>query len=192
MLMPWSEEEILDKPELQKSALGLSPGEGCFCNSDRRTVPRPKLCVSARRLQVQVPQPRKAVMGLSPDEMVSVARKLSAVKERREDQSCLFRWGYGNKGHSSEKSVLGSSSGEDGFCSSEIKHDRRTAPSPRLFVSAMRLQGKRPQPQRIILGTSPGEDCFCSSETKYDRRTAPRPKLFVSTRRLQKQRPNPR
>jgi hypothetical protein len=37
------------------------------------------------------------------------------------------------------KSVLSSSPGEGGFCSSETKHDRRTAPRPKLFVSVRRL-----------------------------------------------------
>jgi hypothetical protein len=50
------------------------------------------------------------------------------------DQSCLFRRGdYGNKGHSPEKSVLGSSPGEDNFFSPEIKHDRRMVLRPKLF-----------------------------------------------------------
>jgi hypothetical protein len=38
-----------------------------------------------------------------------------------------------NKGHNPKKSVLGSSSDGDGFCSSEPKHDRRTVPRPNLF-----------------------------------------------------------
>jgi hypothetical protein len=38
------------------------------------------------------------------------------------------------------KSVLGSSSAEGGFRSSETKHDRRTAPRPKLFATAKRLQ----------------------------------------------------
>jgi hypothetical protein len=48
--------------------------------------------------------------------MVSVARKLSTIEERREDQSYLFRRGdYRNRGHNIEKTVLGSSPDEDGF-----------------------------------------------------------------------------
>jgi hypothetical protein len=67
----------------------------------------------------------------------------------------------------------------------ETKHDRRTSPSPKLFVSTRRLQEKRPQPRETVLGLSPGEDGFCSSETKHDRRTAPITKLLVSARILQ-------
>jgi hypothetical protein len=37
-------------------------------------------------------------------------------------------------------SVLRSSLGEDGFCKSEIKHNKRTAPRSELFISASRLQ----------------------------------------------------
>jgi hypothetical protein len=38
------------------------------------------------------------------------------------------------------KTVLGSSPDEDGFSSSETKHDRRTAPRQNLFLLARRLQ----------------------------------------------------
>jgi hypothetical protein len=57
----------------------------------------------------------------------------------------------------SEKSVLGLSPGEGGFCSTETKHDRRTAPRPKLFVSTKRLQEQRSQPQKSVLGSSPGK-----------------------------------
>jgi hypothetical protein len=63
------------------------------------------------------------------------------------------------------KSVLGSSPGEDDFCSSETKHYRRTAPGPKLFVPAMRLQTQRPETQKTVLGSNPGEDLFCTLET---------------------------
>jgi hypothetical protein len=89
------------------------------------------------------------------------------------------------------KSVLSSSPGEGGSCSSESKHNRRTAPRPKFFVSKRRLQKQRLQPRKVALGSCHGEDVFCSSETKHDRTTAPRPKLFVSARRLQKQTPQP-
>jgi hypothetical protein len=39
-----------------------------------------------------------------------------------------------------EKSVLGSSPGEDGFCSSVTEYDRRTYPRTKLLVFAGRLQ----------------------------------------------------
>jgi hypothetical protein len=47
------------------------------------------------------------------------------------------------EGSKLRKSVLSSSPGEGGSCSSETKHDRRTAPRPELFVSARRLQEQR-------------------------------------------------
>jgi hypothetical protein len=71
------------------------------------------------------------------------------------------------------------------ICSSETKHDRTTAPRPKLFVSASRLQEQRPQHRKTVMGSSPDEDDFYSSETKHDRRTALRQNLFVSARRLQ-------
>jgi hypothetical protein len=47
------------------------------------------------------------------------------------------------KGQNS-KSVLSSSPGESGSCSSKTKADRRTTPRTKLFVSASRLQKQRP------------------------------------------------
>jgi hypothetical protein len=80
-----------------------------------------------------------------PVKMVSVAQKLSMIEERHQGQSCLFQQGdYRNKGHNPKKTVTGSSPGEDSFFSSEIKHDRRKAPRPKLFVLAGRLQKQRP------------------------------------------------
>jgi hypothetical protein len=54
--------------------------------------------------------------------------------------------------------VLSSSPGEGGSCSSETKHDRRTAPKPKLFASKRRLQKERPQPRKTVLGSSASED----------------------------------
>jgi hypothetical protein len=79
-----------------------------------------------------------------------------------------------NIGSKLRKSVLSSIPGEGGSCSSETKHDRRTAPRPVLFVSASRLQEERPRHQKTVQSSSPDEDGFCSSETKHDRRTARR------------------
>jgi hypothetical protein len=90
------------------------------------------------------------------------------------------------------KSVLSSSPVEGNSCSSETKHNRKTAPRPKLFASKSRLQKQRPQPRQTFLGSSPGEDGFCSWVTTHDRRTTSRPKLFVLAERLQQKRPQPR
>jgi hypothetical protein len=68
-----------------------------------------------------------------------------------------------------QKPVLDSSPGEDGLCSSKTKHDKRTAPRPKLFVSMRRLQEQMPQPQKTVLGSSLGEDVFCTLETNDGR-----------------------
>jgi hypothetical protein len=47
------------------------------------------------------------------------------------------------------KSVLGSSPGEGGFCSSVTKHDRRREPGTKLFVSLGRLQEQRLQTRKV-------------------------------------------
>jgi hypothetical protein len=70
---------------------------------------------------------------------------------------------------------------EDSFCSLGTKHDRRTAPKPKLFAPVTRLQEQRPQLQKTVLGSSPDEDGFSSLETKHNR-TVQRTKLFVLAR----------
>jgi hypothetical protein len=54
----------------------------------------------------------------------------------------IIPWDYeeNTEGSKLRKSVLSSIPGEGGPCSSETKHDRRTAPRPKLFVSKKRLQ----------------------------------------------------
>jgi hypothetical protein len=69
-----------------------------------------------------------------------------------------------------QESVLGSSPDEDGFCSLKTKHKRRTAPTPKLYVSAWRLQKQRSQNPRIVLGSSPGEYDVCTLKTYGDKR----------------------
>jgi hypothetical protein len=83
------------------------------------------------------------------------------------------------KSRKSQPGYFLGSSPNGSFCTSETKHDIKSAPRPKLFVSARRLQEQRPQPRKICLGSSPGEDGFCNSETKHDRRTVPRSQLFV-------------
>jgi hypothetical protein len=51
-----------------------------------------------------------------------------------------------NEGYNLEK--LGSISDEDGFCSSETKHDRRAASILKLIVLARRLQKQRSNPEK--------------------------------------------
>jgi hypothetical protein len=76
-------------------------------------------------------------------EVVPVARKINRIEERRQDQRCLSRRGdYGNKGQNHEQSALSSSTGEDFFCRSVIKHDRRTALRICKHVSIYRISPK--------------------------------------------------
>jgi hypothetical protein len=82
---------------------------------------------------------------------------------------------------------LESKPGEDGFFSSETKHDRRKIPTPNLLVSAWRLQAQKPKPRKFALGSNPREDVFCTLETNNDR-TQIGPPLFVLAKRLLKQR----
>jgi hypothetical protein len=58
------------------------------------------------------------------------------------------------------KIVLSSSPSEGGFCSSETKHDRRTARRSKLFVAVRKLQKERPEPRKTVLGSSDGENAF--------------------------------
>jgi hypothetical protein len=92
-----------------QNCLGFnSQCEDGFCSSetkhDRRTVPRPKLFVSKRRLQKQRPLRPKMSWVRFPVKVVSVAWKLSTIQEWCQNQSCSFRWGsYRNKFCNPEK-----------------------------------------------------------------------------------------
>jgi hypothetical protein len=94
---------------------------------------------------------------------VPVARKLSTIEESREDESC-FEEEIAETKARTPKTVLRSIPGEDNFCCSEIRHDRRAAPRTKLFVSKRRLQEQRSQPRKTVLGSIPGEDGFCCSD----------------------------
>jgi hypothetical protein len=78
-----------------------------------------------------------------------------------------------------QESGLSSIPGQDGSSSSETKHDRETAPKPKLFVSARRLQEQRRQPRKTALGSISDGHNFCCSDTVQDRRTAQRIELFL-------------
>jgi hypothetical protein len=84
-----------------------------------------------------------------PVKMVFVARKLSVIQERRQDQSCCFSAKIAGTKARTLKTVLGSSPDEDGFCSLETKHKRRTMRRQNLFVSARRLQELRSQTRKL-------------------------------------------
>jgi hypothetical protein len=89
------------------------------------------------------------------------------------------------------KTVLGSSPGEDVFCSSKLNkiEKRRQEQSYMLRRGDYRNKGNNPE-------NCPGFESqwkqFLKLKTKYERKTGPRTKLYASTRRLQKQRPQPR
>jgi hypothetical protein len=86
------------------------------------------------------------------------------IEQWRQDESCFDEEVTGTKATVPKTSALGSSSGEGGFCSLETGCDRRTAPIPKLLVSAGRLQGQGRQSRETVLGSSPGEGNFFSSE----------------------------
>jgi hypothetical protein len=68
MLVPWNQEDILERSKLRNIALGLKPDEGGFCvletGHDRKTSPTLKLFVPTMWLQ----EPRKTVLGSGPGE----------------------------------------------------------------------------------------------------------------------------
>jgi hypothetical protein len=77
-------------------------------------------------------------------------------RSRTDVQTCtelgtLIHWDHKENIERSKlrKTVLSSSLGEGGSCRSETEHDRRTAPRPKLFVSARRLQELRSQTRKL-------------------------------------------
>jgi hypothetical protein len=76
------------------------------------------------------------------------------------------------------RSVLGSSPGEDDFCISEAKHDRRMTPGSNLLVSVRKLEEQDSQRRIIVLCSTPDKNNPFYSETKHDRRMTPKAKWF--------------
>jgi hypothetical protein len=103
--------------------------------------------------------------------MFSVVRRISKIKERRQHQSFFQLGYYRKKGQNSEKSVLGSSTGENVFCILETNDGRRKQIRRTLFSSARRFCNKGHKPEKTVLSSSPGEGVFCTLETKYGRGT---------------------
>jgi hypothetical protein len=90
-----------------------------------------------------------------PVKIIPVARELNTIEEQRQDRNCI---GERIKEPRSQTrtSVLGSSPGENGFCGSKTKHDRRTALSPKLFVSTRKLRNKGQNPENCL-----GHESLC-------------------------------
>jgi hypothetical protein len=136
-----------------------------------KTAPIPSCLFPIGDYRNEGQNPKNVFCALVPVKIVSVAWKQSTIEEQWQDQSCLFwRGDYRNTGYSPKK-VLDLSPDKDGFSSLETKDNRRTASRSKLFVSASRLQGQKPQTRKSVLGSSPGEDVFCTMETNGARRT---------------------
>jgi hypothetical protein len=88
MLISWTQKDILERSKLRKSVLGSSPGKDGFCSSeakhDRRTAPRLKLFQRGDFMN-QGHNSEKLSWVRVPARMVSEARKLSTIEERRQD-----------------------------------------------------------------------------------------------------------
>jgi hypothetical protein len=116
------------------------------------------------------------------------------MKQFAPNLACLFletrkrTW----EGQTCRKSVLSLIPSEGGSCSSETKHDRRTAPRPKLFVSRRILQKQRLQPRKTLLSSIPVKDGFWSSDTKLNTRTAPRQMFLLRRLNYRNRGHNPR
>jgi hypothetical protein len=71
--------------------------------------------------------------------MVSVAQKLSIIKEKCPNQSFCFGREIAGTLVTNPKIILGWNPGEDVFCTLETDDGRRTLIRPTLFVSVRRL-----------------------------------------------------
>jgi hypothetical protein len=84
MLIPWEHEGNIEREKVRKSILSSSHGEGGFSSSetkhDRTPAPRQKLFVSKRRLQKRRPEPRKTVLGSSPDKDIFCSSETTQQK----------------------------------------------------------------------------------------------------------------
>jgi hypothetical protein len=82
--------------------------------------------------------------GSSPGKDGFFSSKIRTIQEECQNQISIFRQG------DSQKSVLGSSHDEGGFFSLETRHDKRTAPRIKLFVSTGRAQELEDSPEKKL------------------------------------------
>jgi hypothetical protein len=98
-LRPWRKHRRVKTPD---SILSSFPGEVGSCSSETKHEWRQDQ--SRLDYRNEHDNPEKLLWVRFPMKMVSVARKLSTVEERRQVQSCLIRRGdYKNKGHDTGK-----------------------------------------------------------------------------------------
>jgi hypothetical protein len=149
-------------------------------------VSQDQSCLFRRGLYINVGyNPENLAWAWFPVKMVSVARKLRTIEERRQNQRCLFRRrNYKNKDQKSENSwVL--------FPAKMVSAARKlsTIEQWRQEKSCLfRRENYRNEdhnPEKVVLGSVPGKGGFLSSGTKHDRRKATRQGLFVSARTSQ-------
>lgn len=113
-----------------------------------------------------------------PVRVVSVARKLSSIEERLQDQSCWFRVGQQRKKFHNAENLFQVQVTINIF-SLTRKLSTIKEHIPKFFISSRILHKQIPEPQKIyVLAFSLGEDGFISSEVRHCR-TESRPKLLV-------------
>jgi hypothetical protein len=78
-----------------------------------------------------------------------ITQKLSMIKNSIKTKVICFNKETAEKRPQSQKSLLRSNPGEDGFCNFQTKHNRRAAPRPKFFDLVRILQEQRPQPRKI-------------------------------------------
>jgi hypothetical protein len=135
-----------------------------ICTKIDALIPRGQKVIS-ERLKV-----RKIILRLSPGERGSCS---SEHKRKHWDQTCLEEKITGAKATIQKKKVHCSRS-------DKTKHDRRTVPRTKLFVSTRGLQKQRPQSQKTVRNSSPYQDALCISNYLYNNVTysvAPEPKV---------------
>jgi hypothetical protein len=141
ILIPWDQEENKGGSKLRESVLSSIPDEGGSCSLEtkhyRRTAPRALMMEAARTSETLVnfykttrccnpedshlrTQPPWEPQILLKTKVVCFDKEITRTKATTPKISPAFesRW--------------------DGFCSSENKHDIKTAPRPKLFVLARR------------------------------------------------------
>jgi hypothetical protein len=84
--------------------------------------------------------------------LISLALKLSTIEKRRQNQICFDEITVTKA--TTPENDLSPRPVENIFRTSRTKHDRRTAPKPKLFGE---LQGKSQTPQKTRLGSGPSQ-----------------------------------
>jgi hypothetical protein len=119
--------------------------------------------------------------------LVSVAQKLSSIKEWHQNQSLFWQGNYSNKDYNPKNLSWAQVPMKMVSVAQKLNTIQEWCQDRSYLFQWGDYGNKGHNPETSDLGLSPSEGRFCSLETKHGRRMVSTPKLFILAERLQEQ-----